>query len=249
MSADAFDRPVAQGEALAGTPATGSGNGIESGLDGGQTGVGASTPASKQPVNLDDFEDFRKYKSSVDKRQAQLKAEFEQREAQYRQQLDTMQKQLAELMPPEKRAAWEQQQLAAERDQYKQGYEQVYEHIQRIQQLEDLSKRYGIDAVDLMEAQAPIDAFELIAQRQQERIAQQEAELAKFRKSVQARIDAGEEVVDLGSPSGVSRQGDLQRRYNEAAKQRDGAAMDRIALEAMKSNVTLNRFEWLTTRS
>lgn len=213
------------------------------GIESSRGDIGVASQQAK--VNLDDLPEFRSYKATMESKLAKQRKEYEAaqaREAEWQKRLDQVEQRLADKMPPAERSEWERQKLERERDQWRNGYSQVVEHLNRVSQVEELSREYGVDAVELLEATEPVQAFEKIAAKQRQRIEEMNSEMDKLRKQLQAREAAGDEIVDLGAGTAQTAGSALQKQYNEAAKRSDVSTMDKIVLEAARRGVKLDRF-------
>jgi hypothetical protein len=236
MNQEAFDPQVGDaGEQAAPSEAQA---GIESSQ--GQ-GVGLQ---AKSKVNLDELQEFRSYKSTMEQKLAKQRQELEAqkaRDTEWQSRYADLERRFIEKLPQQERDSWERQRIEAERDQWRNGYSQVIEHLNRVSQVEQLAQQYGVDQTSLLEAPEPIKAFEIIAESQRARIEELRAETEKLRRQIEARGYAGEEIVDLGS-GGSSQASSLQQLYNAAAKKGDVATMDKVVIDASKRGVKLDRF-------
>jgi len=237
MNQEAFDQELDQDAGDLAASTTDGGQGIESSL-------GDGTVAKATKVNLDDLPEFRGYKATMERKLADQRKQQEAltaREREWQSRFDELERKFVEKLPQPERAEWERSKLTQERDQWRTGYAQVIEHLNRVSQVEELSSRYGVPQAELLEAAEPIQAFERIAASQKQRIDEMTAQMAKLQRQLQARDAADDEIVDLGAGSSGGGNS-LQKQYDTAAKRGDVSVMDRVILEAARRNVKIDRF-------
>lgn len=184
-----------------------------------------STPSK---VNLDDLDEFREWKSSQDKRMAEMERRYQQQLAQYQQQLEEVQ---TADMDDYQRMEHERKKLAQQNQYLMTQLQEQQAEAAKHQALNEVAQTMGVPMDALMEAQDLNDAWKRAAtyQRQQEqrRIAeQQQAAQAK----AAAKADRQQRnSVDTGSGTPLPTN-DWERQYNQLRQKKDAWGMFTHAL-------------------
>lgn len=200
--------------------------------------VAAATQAQPQPIvrNLDEDENFRRYKSTMDRQLAAQKAEAEA----LRRETEQLRQLAMRNLEPEEQAELRTRQLQGELERERQARMAIEMEASRRQALEDMSRTYGVPIEKLLDAETPADAYERILKEKtasqrtlEERLAQIEADIAA-KKNAEAVTPVG--IASLSSSSDAA----LQQRYNEAVWKGSSAASDRVRREAEAAGIKLD---------
>ena len=196
----------------------------------------ASTGAeSQQPkINLDEFEDFRKYKGVMTSKLNQVERE----RAADRQRLTQLQQQLnakaMEGMDELERERYEKQQYAEMARAAQQEIDAMKRENDRQAVLFDISSETGCPMDMLLESDSPHDAWRIGNKYAREQTGTIVKEKVKERLDKQQRNQ-----VDVGGGATPSAQGDLQSRWTLARSQYDVSAQMDIMAEANRAGITL----------
>lgn len=200
--------------------------------------VGAATQAAPQPAvrNLDDDENFRRYKSTMDRQLAAQRAEAEA----LRRETEQLRQLAMRHLDPDEQAEMRTRQLQSELERERQARQAIEMEQSRRSALEDMSRTYGVPIEKLLDADSPADAYERILKEKTneqktlaERLAQIEADIAA-KKNAEAVTPVG--IASLPSSSDAA----FQQRYNEAVYAGSSAASDKVRREAEAAGIKLD---------
>lgn len=178
--------------------------GVGEGVENSTAEPTAQSTDSRQPekkVNLDEFEEFRKYRSETDRRMAEMERRYQQQLAQQQQELRN--RQMAG-MDDYQRLEFELNETR-QREQY--AYQRIQEieaNQQKLQVLSEISRAMGVPVDAMSEAQDYMDAIRLASsykqQTEQQRAAQAEKaaaakQQARQEKAERNRVDTGSGTV------------------------------------------------------
>lgn len=183
---------------------------------------------TKQKINLDEYPEFRRFKSEYDRKLAETERRYQAMLAQQEQQLRA--KQFAE-MDDYQRIEWERNEALA-REQAAQQRLQEYEVVQRKNQvLQRISRVTGVPVEELQDAQDFEDALELAAMKRQtieERRAEQ-LRLEGERRAAERAAKQANNRVDVGRGTSTPTT-DWDKQYEQFRQRKDPWSMFQHAL-------------------
>lgn len=201
--------------------------------------VAAAVQAAPQQTtvrNLDDDENFRRYKSTMDRQLAAQRAEAEA----LRRETEELRRLAMRNLDPEEQAELRTRQLQTELERERQARMTMEMEHSRRQALEDMSRTYGVPIEKLLDAETPADAYERILKEKttsqrtlEQRLAQIEADLVA-KKNAEAVTPVG--IASMPSSSDAA----FQQRYNEAVWHGSSAASDKVRREAEAAGIKID---------
>lgn len=209
--------------------------------------------ASRERVNLDNFQEFKDFKSKVnqtiaerDRQAAEQRQYYEaqlqrEQEARRRAEEEYEQRFLSE-MDDAGQLAYKLEKEQKQRQALEQQLNGIAQERGKLDYMRALQERYGVAPTD---DSHPVYALSSVADSLHEEVSKLRAENAKLRKEYDARRAALDDVPDLGSGTPTTPMTDLQSRYNKAMLDSDGRLADEISRAAAERGVALDRFSWL----
>jgi len=189
-----------------------------------------------QKINLDEIEDFRKYKAEVDKKLAKERQERERLAAQYEQQLDQErrareEKELAG-MDDYQRTQYERDKAMREAAYWREQAAMIQTQTARERELAGIAAKFGVPRDVLEEATSRAEALEMAwdYQRQQEQEQRQRTEAESEERRSEREQKKAANKVDLGSGIGSTPKSDFEREYEEAKRSGNSAKLARFLL-------------------
>lgn len=206
-------------------------------------------------INLDNHPNFRDWKSQMDKKLDSYTKEqkrlydMNQQAIQRARQLE----QQLELVTLEGKDDYTVLQhnynkMVARAQQLESQLQQINNERNREKFVASMKDEYGVD-LSSHEFQTPQEAVILIARLQQEKAQALQEKIAMLEKKAGAIEAASQETPELGGGTGAVGVSSLQKQFNEAMLNLQGVEADRIARQAVKEGITLDRKQWLTMRT
>jgi predicted ribosome quality control (RQC) complex YloA/Tae2 family protein len=183
---------------------------------------------TKQKINLDEYPEFRRFKSEYDRKLAETERRYQQMLAQQQDQL--RQRQLSEMD--------DYQRLEYELNEERQRAAVAYQRLQEVEVeqakmrvLREVSAEMGVPVEAIAEAQDVADAWRLAAIKQREIVAQREtSQRAEAERRAAERMQKQQNNrVDLGSGAPIPTN-DWERSYDQFRKAKDPWSMFQHAL-------------------
>lgn len=196
-------------------------------------------PAEKPKINLDELEEFRSYKSSQDKRIAQLERQYRQQVEQERTRREAYERQLEEKslagMDDYQKLQYRLGKVEQEKNALLQQRQQDEIDRAKFLTLQAISKQTGVPIEQIMDADDPTQAWAIGAEYMRQSLTGGQQAAAKQDKRER-------NAVDLGGGRTAAPADDLQARYDRAMKQYDTGKALEIMHEADVSGVTLKLY-------
>lgn len=138
---------------------------------------------------------------------------------------------------------WESQQRMAQLEQENRALRAYYG---RQDMLAQLSKTHGIPLEDLADVEEPTQAYEKIVGHQASTLATLQKQLAELTAKINGQAAAATlPPPDLGGGAQqMTSAADLQTRYDEAMRNRNGKLADQIQFEAIDKGVDLDLYSF-----
>ena len=216
----------------------------------------AESAEPRRPVNLEELEEFKAYKTQVNKTIAERDRIAKQAEQRYRQEMEAQQRRIAAIEEEnEKRvisnmdefgqAQYRAEQEGRKRKELEVRLAEIEQERSKGEFIGVLKERYGVDPTD---DSHPVMALQSVTDMLHERVQSLEAENAKLKKESEARRAALDDSPDMGGGAPVHPVSELQRRYNEAMLGLHGDEADRISRQAVQDGLNLDRHSWVKQR-
>lgn len=200
----------------------------------------ADAAAARQPekpkVNLDEVEDFRKWKAEYDRKLAAMEKERANERAYWQRQAEEAQaaaraKQL-EGMDDYERTRFERDEALRIANANAQRLAELQTQIARERELNQIAQKFGVPLSALEEATSRAEALEMAwdyrEQRQQEQVRAQAEESEERKQQREQKKQANK--VDTGSGIGSTPMSDWEREYEKALKSGNSAALAKFLI-------------------
>jgi hypothetical protein len=195
-----------------------------------------STEATRQPekqkVNLDEFEEFRNYKSARDKETAQIRKQQEALARQLEQITQQTREQKLANMDDYEREKFEKEEAKAEAAYWKQQHELTLVQQQRAQALAQIAQKYKVPMEAIEAAGDPAEARDLAWEWREKQLEQENTRSLETQQARAAKKEANRVEVGSGKPS--SPDGEWEREYQRLLKAGDNRGAIRHALTKPK---------------
>lgn len=197
---------------------------VESGAAEAAAGSTGSEQATRQPeppkVNLDDFEDFRKYKSSTQQRLSATERRAQEAEQRARSLEQQWHQQQMASMDELQRTQYEKDLLARQLQQEREERQRDFYAWQREQDIQSVVRKLGVNRDELLEA-LPAGADSFVMWDVATDLAAKRSTEAKRNDPVRQQANQ----VDLGGGKPADTANEYQRMYERAKTENDVSAM------------------------
>lgn len=201
---------------------------------------GQGRQPEKSKVNLDEFEEFRKFKAETDKRLTKERQERERLAAQYQQQLEQerralREKQLAE-MDDYQRTQFERDEARQEAAYWREQAARVETQTARERELNSIAQRFGVPREAIEEATSKAEALEMAwdykqqQEQAQAKVKERESDEQRQRREQKRVANA----VDTGGSSRPPVTENISAKLDEAFNSGDVRAYMRLLRESKK---------------
>jgi hypothetical protein len=185
--------------------------------------TGEGTETNRQPakakVNLDEFEEFRNYKSVRDKETAQIRKQQEALALQLQQITQQTREQKLANMDDYERERFEKEEARQEAAYYRTQYEQTLIQQQRSQALAQIAQKYKVPLEAIEAAEDPAEARDLAWEWREKQIEQESSKSAEAQAAKAAKREANK--VDIGTGIPPTNTSEWEREYQRLEKARD----------------------------
>lgn len=221
---------------------------------GNTTETQATEPAWWEGKNFDEAPQFRTLKQTFDTRLDQTTKAYQTAQQQAQQtayQLAQLQRQVEEQSLAGKDDYEKLQHFYTKEKQRAEAAEAQLQAVQmeigRQKYVSAIRDEFGIDLSN-KQFNTPDEAMLMVAKMQREKAAELEKQVGALTKKAGAIAAADAEKPDLGGGAPAMGSHALQRQFNEAMINSQSEAADKVARQAIREGVTLNRSEWLAQR-
>lgn len=214
---------------------------------------GAQQTQERKPVNLDEFDEFKAWKTKVNQtiseRDKQLReekrradAEIRARDERIRAMEEDYERRVISTLSETEQMEYRLNQEMQRRQQMEQQLGSIEQERSKYEFINSLKDRYGILPTD---DSHPMTAVGSIADTLYEQVKRLSEENAKLKRETDARKAALEDAPDLGSGTPSHPVSDIQKSYDRAMMSADGRRADELSRLAAEKGLTLDRFSWV----